>query len=841
MKKKFTLFIALALIFSAAIAQQNQRARIGEAQRIDPAVPSSGMSLMKSVEALTPAMPEFSAPVPPMRGDAQLKYINGAIYTAVGNTSLTTTTYYFNGCISFTETQMVNYVGSTLTQISVGVPPTSALYGSTIASAKVWIKSSLSGTTLYEQTFTPTVGSSYAYNDVTLTTPQTINSGAFVIGFTYVVNVAATTAYALPCSQGTVDPYQPGGFNYIVSTSANAYKDGSPWNTFTGQGNLAIVGYLTNVATLPTNDLSVLSVTSNPLKWVGNAIDYRVTISNSGTASQNNYAVQLIDDADNVVASQNVTTALAAGATTNITVNYAPTTVGNLSLKGKVVLTGDEISANNISEPLTQMIYPEKPIAYCDNSPASGVAWGANLAHQAAISCFAADMAPFAGKKLTAIDVTFGVPASTLSACSVWIRSSLTGDNLYSQDFTPSSDGWNHVILNTPYSLTNTDIYIGWSGKSTQNYIIGTTANTPQNAANGGHIQGGTNPWSTLALQSMPYNNAIVGVVESEAPSQVTITTAVSPENSGTVTGGGDYNVGDAVTLTATPNSGYSFVNWNTGSTDNPLTFNASVNATYTANFQTSEGPCDGMTLPFAEGFEGSVFPPDCWTNIDADGDGYSWVINDPAITAHSGTQCATSASYDNPTYSPLTPNNYLITPKLILPSGIIALSFWVAAQDPAYPADHYSVKVSTTDTNPTSFTQIFDETLTAGTSDWVERTIDLSAYALQNIYVAFVHDNCTNEFVMKLDDISVDIVIGLNDNTANNITVYPNPVSSTFVITNAAGSRAKIYDVSGKTVLELPVQDAYQTVDISNVSAGVYFLELQGQTSKSTVKLIKK
>jgi hypothetical protein len=41
-----------------------------------------------------------------------------------------------------------------------------------------------------------------------------------------------------------------------------------------------------------------------------------------------------------------------------------------------------------------------------------------------------------------------------------------------------------------------------------------------------------------------------------------TITALVNPENAGTVTGAGTYSHGETVTLTATANEGYSFVNW---------------------------------------------------------------------------------------------------------------------------------------------------------------------------------------------------------------------------------------------------------------------------------------
>ena len=64
------------------------------------------------------------------------------------------------------------------------------------------------------------------------------------------------------------------------------------------------------------------------------------------------------------------------------------------------------------------------------------------------------------------------------------------------------------------------------------------------------------------------------------------ITTSVNPANSGTVTGGGSYNYGGTATLEATPATGYSFVNWNDGNTENPRTITVTGAASYVANFE---------------------------------------------------------------------------------------------------------------------------------------------------------------------------------------------------------------------------------------------------------------
>lgn len=64
-----------------------------------------------------------------------------------------------------------------------------------------------------------------------------------------------------------------------------------------------------------------------------------------------------------------------------------------------------------------------------------------------------------------------------------------------------------------------------------------------------------------------------------------TITTGVNPAGAGSVTGGGTYQEGSSVTLTASANAGYSFSQWHDGNTENPRTIMVTGNATYTANF----------------------------------------------------------------------------------------------------------------------------------------------------------------------------------------------------------------------------------------------------------------
>ena len=74
-------------------------------------------------------------------------------------------------------------------------------------------------------------------------------------------------------------------------------------------------------------------------------------------------------------------------------------------------------------------------------------------------------------------------------------------------------------------------------------------------------------------------------------PNTYTVTTSSSPTTGGTTTGGGAYTYGSNVTVTATPNAGYTFANWRQGlsvvSTAAIYSFTASANRTLEANFTT--------------------------------------------------------------------------------------------------------------------------------------------------------------------------------------------------------------------------------------------------------------
>ena len=150
------------------------------------------------------------------------------------------------------------------------------------------------------------------------------------------------------------------------------------------------------------------------------------------------------------------------------------------------------------------------------------------------------------------------------------------------------------------------------------------------------------------------------------------------------------------------------------------------------------------------------------WTLIDADGDGHNWQLPSTGGMGFGGFDgMLVSYSYDNATTSPLTPDNFVVSPRLIVPENGEIL-FHASAMDEAYPAEHFGVAVSTTvNDNPSAFTTLQEWNLTAkynGTrqGNWHVYSVDLSAYAGQEVYLAIRHFNCTDMFAICIDNVFV-------------------------------------------------------------------------------------
>ncbi len=191
------------------------------------------------------------------------------------------------------------------------------------------------------------------------------------------------------------------------------------------------------------------------------------------------------------------------------------------------------------------------------------------------------------------------------------------------------------------------------------------------------------------------------------------------------------------------------------------------------------------------------------WTVLDGDGDGHCW---EPSIggMGHNSNGMVMAYSRDYATGEPLTPNEYLVSPRLVLNEWPV-INFFVCALDEIYCAEHFGVSISTTvNDDPLAFTLLHDWTLTAKDAgnrqgNWYEFTVDLSAYTGQEVYVAIRHFNCTDMFAICVDDITIDGTLHQNGLVISpDILTFEEPwVPQTFTISNQTDNAVTISSIN--------------------------------------------
>lgn len=327
--------------------------------------------------------------------------------------------------------------------------------------------------------------------------------------------------------------------------------------------------------------------------------------------------------------------------------------------------------------------------------------------------------------------------------------------------------------------------------------------------------------------------------------------TIIAPSGEVEAFGAGDGD-GCSITWTATEAGFYVIVineaeNCGVGDPEAP-----NGQPTLTTNSGGSECPPPPVIVEGAESFEGGELPT-CWTIVDADGDGINWNFAE-GLPGFESDWAIRSESFSNllgENGEALTPDNYLITPQLTMGDGEDSLVYVVRSVDANFAAENYSVLVSTTGNEVADFTdEVFTEVLES--AGWEGRTIDLSAYSNQTIYIAFRHHNVTDEFSMLLDHIAlpgdaVDCTLSTEDdnNISGNFSVFPNPSSGVVNLVNSGDTetyQVRVFDISGKVVKQELVNmatGANHEIDLSGNAPGMYTVQFVSDSKAGVQKLV--
>lgn len=211
--------------------------------------------------------------------------------------------------------------------------------------------------------------------------------------------------------------------------------------------------------------------------------------------------------------------------------------------------------------------------------------------------------------------------------------------------------------------------------------------------------------------------------------------------------------------------------------------------------------------------------------------------------TGENGNLVAATTSWFTPAG---TADRWLVTPAITLPADSNAsLMFKIRAHDDGDFADGYTLKISTATASKADLST--DLLVVANAvNDIIANvdftTVDLSAYNGQTVYLAWVN-NFNDGNLLSVDDISVDAVLGIDEFSKVDVSLYPNPTNNQFKIdfgslNDTSKIDISIIDISGRLLKKYKVQDVY---DISNLNVGTYIVKINDGANSLVQKLIKK
>ena len=415
-----------------------------------------------------------------------------------------------------------------------------------------------------------------------------------------------------------------------------------------------------------------------------------------------------------------------------------------------------------------------------------------------------------------------------------------TANNGY--NFTGWTKNGNVVSYNPTYSFAVTENAAYVAHFSTSMYLITLSADP----AEGGSVYGTgaytygdectilatTNPgytfvnWTkngTVVSTSSNYTFTVTENAEYVAHysfNSYVITASANPEIGGTVTGGGTYAHGTTCNLVATPNEGYSFVNWtkngNVVSTQANYSFTVTEGGLYVANFEVSTyvitvtpEPAEGG---IAYGSGTYQYGAPCTLRATAN-EGYTF-----AYWSKDGVQVST-----NPIYYIVVRENASFKAHFEAESFEITATVTPQGSGIINGAGSYNYGETCTLTVTPNNDYVF--------INWTENGEVVSE---EETFEFIVTDN--HHFVANLE-----YVEGVDENNGITFGVYPNPVINMLTVEiSEPVDLFEIYTITGEIVYKQADCSEKIVIDVHDLSNGIYMIRLTNGNSIATQRFVK-
>jgi len=237
-----------------------------------------------------------------------------------------------------------------------------------------------------------------------------------------------------------------------------------------------------------------------------------------------------------------------------------------------------------------------------------------------------------------------------------------------------------------------------------------------------------------------------------------------------------------------------------------------------------------------------------------------------PPFGGYNGGQNGFIAANFNSTAGTGVISNWLISPVVTLENGDV-ISFYTRTATASTWADNLELRISTegdASTNPVGATGLGSYTNLALTVNpvfpsaagypqvWTEMTYTVSGLAgPTESRIAWRYTVPTsagptgnNSNYIGIDAVTVTRTLSTDSFFKNNFTMYPNPASSVLNLSAHDGisiTKATITDINGRVVASQNLDNVSESsLNVGNLTAGIYFVSVESAEGKGTAKFIK-
>ena len=329
---------------------------------------------------------------------------------------------------------------------------------------------------------------------------------------------------------------------------------------------------------------------------------------------------------------------------------------------------------------------------------------------------------------------------------------------------------------------------------------------------------------TTAALNFTMPNRNVTYTANFRSTINRNLTLTASPAAGGTVKGGGSYPSGTWVTIEASPNSGYEFVNWTEGtsiiSTNTEYSFSLEKDRNLTANFKQSTvkytiSLSSNPALGGSTSGGGSYVSGSSVTVTATPGKGYEFVN-----WTERGNEVSQSASYK----FTVTRNRSLVANFQATGIKKYTLSLLTI------PVEGGNVSGGGTYTTGTTVTASATPNKGYQFVNWIENENEVSTEANYTFKLTANRSLTANFVVMS----------GVNAPSSYPVFLYPNPASNILKIDGIREKTSvKFYNISGVEVLN-EVIDSSTYINITSLIKGLYFVVLESDLTKHTFRIVK-